>query len=174
MSGELVKIGASRGALAAWSILIKILVNQKLPIKVLEQLLSDLLGDILQDLTKESSDVVTAYEDIPNSSTVCEQSQAIVMQSQAIGVRLEATIPDGFGKLFGGNGSPPTYAFNSYLNCPGGFTWQHIPWDSVSHFERINFPRQLALFPSTIKPYAINMYINPGASVIVWQIRKKS
>lgn len=175
MAGELVRIGAKSGAMAAWGVIIRILAGKKLPIKIIEQILSEILTDILQDVTSQGGDeVATAYEDVPDTATLYTDHGVVTLLEGAIGVRCEVFPLPADGKLFGRNGCPDYYGLNRYENSPGGYMWRHQPWDANSQFLRFDSPGQLCIPPTSIVPKQFLVYPNPGTSIAVIQIRKKS
>lgn len=174
MSGELVKIGAKSGAIAAWSIIIRVLAGKKLPIKIIQQILSEILSDIIGDLLKDGGDeAVTAYEDIPNTATLYQDHGVVTLLPDAIGVRTEIFPLAADGKYFGRNGTPDYYGLNRFESCPGGYMWRHQPWNANSTFIRFDSPGQLCMPPTSIKPSQFLVYPNPGVDVVVIQIKKK-
>lgn len=174
MAGELVKIGAKSGAIAAWGIILKVLVGKKLPIKILEQILNEILTDILQDLTKDGGgSAPTEYEDIPETATLYVDHGIVDLLEGAIGVRVEVFPLPADGKYFGRNGAPDYYGLNRFESCPGGYMWRHQPWNANSQFVRFDSPGQLCIPPTSIKPKQFIVYPNPGTQIAVIQIREK-
>lgn len=174
MAGELVKIGAKSGALAAWGIILRILAGKKLPIKILEQILSEILTDILQDvLSGDAAADTILYEDIPDTSTLYEDHGKMILLEAAIGVRFEVFPLPADGKYFGRNGNPDYYGQNRFESCPGGYIWNYGAYNANSNFIRWDSPGQLGIPPVNVKPVEIYLYPNPGSKVAVIQIRKR-
>jgi hypothetical protein len=175
MAGELVKIGAKSGALAAWGIILRALAGKKLPIKIIEQILSEILSDIVGDLLKGGEGgEVTEYEDIPDTATLYEDHGVVTLPAEAIGVRCEVFPIASDGKYFGRNGVPDYYGLNRFESCPGGYIWRYGDFNANSRFERFDSPGQLCIPPISIKPKAFLVYPNPGVKVAVIQVRAKS
>jgi len=175
MSGELVRIGAKSGAIAAWGIILRVLAGKKLPLKVIQQILSEILSDIVGDLlTGDEGGIVTEYEDIPDTATLYEDHAVVTLLPEAIGVRCEVFPLPADGKVFGRNGAPDYYGLNRFESSPGGYMWRYGLYNANSQFIRFDSPGQLCIPPVTIKAIALLIYPNPGVKVAVFQIRKKA
>lgn len=174
MSGELVRIGAKSGAIAAWGILLRVIAGKKLPLKVIQQILSEILSDIVGDLLEGDSDAApTQYEDIPDTATLYEDHGIVVLLPEAIGVRCEVFPLPADGKYFGRNGLPDYYGLNRFESSPGGFMWNFGAYNANSGFVRFDSPGQLCIPPVSIKAERFYVYPNPGVKIAVIQIRRK-
>ncbi|MFA9201970.1 MAG: hypothetical protein ACEQSC_00260 [Candidatus Nanopelagicaceae bacterium] len=170
MAGELVKIGAKRGAIALWAQILKILIAKGVPTKVLENLVWDLLTDLVGDAIKEKGKEVRLGN--LGQPTVYSRSSFISVPAGAAAFVATLTVPGRFGKTHGLNGLPSVWLFNPHFASVGGYGWQ-APDGSNFGYRDFTYEKEVILLPESLRPnkLGLQLAVNVSAS-IQWQKKR--
>jgi len=170
MAGELVKIGAKRGAMVLWTQILKILIAKGVPTKVLENLVWDLITDMISDATKEKGNELKLGN--LGSPATYTKTTSIGVPPDAVGFVVNLTAPGRYGKTFGGNGAPDVWLFNPWFASIGGYGWQTTNGANYE-YKDFTYAKEVVLTPLPLRPAKLNLYLADSCTAnIQWQKRK--
>jgi len=159
--GELVRIGAKRGAMAVWGRIVRLLSNTSLPAKVLEQILFDVLGNMIDDVIEGvGQSEGQEFVDLSRYGYV-EGTVRVAVPSGARGIRWVGGIPDTYGRNFGGSGGVPVFfGDNPRGDRPGALFF--TSGDNSYGLVNVSFQQEIVPFPTAPLPTSVNFVLNIG------------